>query len=161
MNEDQLATRNQKNDEEGNWKGKGQQPSETLIRIRGIRVRVRVRVRVRALFVPSSLRLVVIRSLSRQVLDRTMTDAAALLASLDTGAEASDSSPSLAELRRELHSITHLERSQEELRAALGESPDDADYAEALAENEGVLTRKWQRVAELKQRYEDERKLMV
>jgi len=92
---------------------------------------------------------------------RTMTDAAALLASLDTGAEASDSSPSLVELRRELHSITHLERSQEELRAALGESPDDADYAEALAENEGVLTRKWQRVAELKQRYEDERKLMV
>ena len=138
----------------------GKKPSETLIRIRGIRVRVRVRVRVHAaLFVPSSL--VVIRCRGKFSIVRTMTDAAALLASLDTGAEASDSSPSLAELRRELHSITHLERSQEELRAALGESPDDADYAEALAENEGVLTRKWQRVAELKQRYEDERKLMV
>ena len=111
------------------------------------------------MFVPSSL--VVIRCRGKFSIVRTMTDAAALLASLDTGAEASDSSPSLAELRRELHSITHLERSQEELRAALGESPDDADYAEALAENEGVLTRKWQRVAELKQRYEDERKLMV
>ena len=40
------------------------------------------------------------------------------------------------------HSIFHLQRSNEELRTFLMESPEDPDYAEAISENDVVILKK-------------------
>lgn len=53
------------------------------------------------------------------------------------------------ELEEELHKIDHLERSQNELKIALQACPQDKDFLLAVRENEGILSSKRRRVAEL------------
>jgi hypothetical protein len=53
------------------------------------------------------------------------------------------------ELNELLNSITHLERSNSELREALSSDPDDADFLQAVRENEEVLLKKQKRAEKL------------
>eukprot|EP00953_Heterococcus_sp_UTEX-ZZ885_P004363 2861-Heterococcus_DN1.PRE.6 len=53
------------------------------------------------------------------------------------------------ELNELLNSITHLERSNSELREALTSDPNDADFLQAVQENEGVLLKKQKRAEKL------------
>jgi hypothetical protein len=50
-----------------------------------------------------------------------------------------------------LHQIRHLERSQNELREALKETPDDADFIIAVAENDKIIAAKKHKVVELRE----------
>jgi hypothetical protein len=53
------------------------------------------------------------------------------------------------ELSELLNSITHLERSNSELRDALDNDPEDADFLQAVQENEAVLLKKQKRAEDL------------
>lgn len=54
-----------------------------------------------------------------------------------------------AEVHRLENSVSHLLRSNEELRHALLESPDDADFKTALQENDGVILKYRAKIEEL------------
>jgi hypothetical protein len=53
------------------------------------------------------------------------------------------------ELNELLNSITHLERSNSELREALTSDPDDTDFLQAVQENEAILFKKQKRAEDL------------
>lgn len=56
-----------------------------------------------------------------------------------------------AEQARLANAVAHLERSNDELRAALVDAPGDVDYEEALVENARVVANYRARIAELAQ----------
>lgn len=59
--------------------------------------------------------------------------------------------PLEAERDRLKNALAHLERSQEELRAALEDAPEDADFKEAMVENAAVIHKYAQKVAMLEE----------
>ncbi|KAI0650769.1 hypothetical protein C8Q79DRAFT_945115 [Trametes meyenii] len=54
------------------------------------------------------------------------------------------------EISRLQNSLAHLERTQEVLREALSDSPDDADLSQALGENENVIGSQRERISMLR-----------
>ena len=67
--------------------------------------------------------------------------------------ESADETPGLLLVRATIDELAsqvqHLERSQDELREALKETPDDEDFLLALRENDEVICTKNDRIAEL------------
>lgn len=54
----------------------------------------------------------------------------------------------------ETHKLFHLNRSQNELKQALEETPDDADFRQAITENEAIIVDKEAKIIELQRQLE-------